>query len=211
MRWRRHESGLATAAPSPLQTSGGCGLSLRRLASGATRWVSGWLSPAQLVHFAQMKIICVRAAAGEGFFVCRGDLQGEPLDYFCRSVEGSRGSKPLSSSGELPTYCRRCVFAASPWPPAPPLAAATPRMESGLFFKLCKECWLLNEGLTPPHVDLTFSKVLPDKVRKKKKEKKRKEKRPPCYRDRSGGNSFPIYRDCPGEAKLAWCVAMPPW
>ncbi len=38
-------------------------------------------------------------------------------------------------------------------------------MESNLFFKLCKECWLLNEGLTPPHVDLTFSKVVPDKVR----------------------------------------------
>ncbi|KAL4420105.1 hypothetical protein ABPG77_000586 [Micractinium sp. CCAP 211/92] len=44
-------------------------------------------------------------------------------------------------------------------------ALAHPRMESNLFFKLCKECWLLNEGLTPPHVDLTFSKVVPDKAR----------------------------------------------
>lgn len=32
-------------------------------------------------------------------------------------------------------------------------------MESSLFAKLCRECFLLAGGLTPPHVDLAFSKV----------------------------------------------------
>ena len=37
-------------------------------------------------------------------------------------------------------------------------------MESALFYKLCKECCLLNAGLTHAHVDLTFSKATEAKV-----------------------------------------------
>lgn len=50
-----------------------------------------------------------------------------------------------------------------PCPPTAPFAAAALRMESALFVKLCKECYLVNDRLTVAQVDLAFGRAA-DKV-----------------------------------------------